>query len=492
MDTPINNNFRKEDILPLESEEQRILDKMKRISKKKNNFKNIEVLENIYEQEPTKSKEPTQSKNIFDTFLQLKEDVKHIEETLEGFSDDGFDENEDEGFSDGENEDEGFENEDEGFETYKDEYENEHSLRKRGHKQKHKKHKKHKKTKSKKSKTKKSKPGKHKKSKKSAKPGDIYGSDGKFNFRNFMKHIIHGIKGFFDAIFQIKKYIALALYTETDGLNTNFGKSPENSEKDVAILMEQIQLVFLVPFSIYFTYNWFYLMFYKDETGTPIPNMFTQTVLDTIGASQIIHYLFQCLIQPMIVANIFMRIFCPWVVDTVSSNMEKLKFSETFDFSFLSKIVSNPLLIFIALNIIILHMAYKYGDKMKNYFFAYLGDSKPPVILTSFLYTIILVDLFFGIQNMSKGKIELWLHIAKHQLAFAAAPVTTILSWLLLAVFSFMMVRFSGIFVILYLYFHSFFSLFSYSPNGPKSAFDSINLDYKKQGQTQLGKRIHL
>ena len=119
--------------LPLESETDLLLKKMERMRKVKNNYKNIDVLDNIYNTESV-AKSDTKStgffdgiqrffKNIDDIHTELAEIEGFDNDSQEGFDDDsqeGFDNDSQEGFDD--DSQEGFDNNELYSKQYEDKY----------------------------------------------------------------------------------------------------------------------------------------------------------------------------------------------------------------------------------------------------------------------------------------------------------------------------------------------------------------------------------
>ena len=88
-------------ILPLETETELLLKKMERMQKKKNNYRNMDELENIYDTTPSK-KEDAGFFTRFQHFLQNLDDIeKSMDElNVEGFDQEGMDDEDMEGMDD--------------------------------------------------------------------------------------------------------------------------------------------------------------------------------------------------------------------------------------------------------------------------------------------------------------------------------------------------------------------------------------------------------
>jgi hypothetical protein len=81
---------------------------------------------------------------------------------------------------------------------------------------------------------------------------------------------------------------------------------PSKNGDDVIIVAIQMWNVFVIPLIIYFTFTWFYLMFILDNNNVPLKDPFPKKVHKVIGRN-FFTGLFKSLVKPMVVANLFLR-----------------------------------------------------------------------------------------------------------------------------------------------------------------------------------------
>jgi hypothetical protein len=288
------------------------------------------------------------------------------------------------------------------------------------------------------------------------------------NIMAYIQNVINIFKQFIGIYSKLLRYIATQMYISTDG---KIDGTPSKSSKDVDLLVNILHYIFMIPFSIFFAYNWFYIMFYRDETGSFVKNEFSKTVMDSLKG--LLRRFLKCLVSPVILMNALMRTIIPGVYlggIKLFQNIDAGPFSSFFET--VGNIFENPLIIFIWLTMIILYMVCTYSDTVINALYAYMGDgSTRPYI--NLLYGIIGYDLVVGV-----AAVPLFMKAFDTMLALAS-PMTTLAWFLILLVFSFLMINFSGIAVIIYLYIMSYFALLIYSPSGYKGAINSIQNAFK-------------
>ena len=221
----------------------------------------------------------------------------------------------------------------------------------------------------------------------------------------------------------------------------------------------------MIPLSIYFAFNWFYITFYKDETDKSIQINFSYNVMTSLKGLLI--RFFKCLVQPMILLDAFMRLVIPNAYFSMANALKSLTIG-SLDFSFIGKILTNPIFIFLCLTLIILNMTCAYSDTVANMLYSYMSDETVPY--QSQLHGIIAYDWIVGIAAV--GIIGRVFGIVESLMS----PLSAVFWFLVLVIFSHLMIRFAGIFFLLYLYIMSYFALSMYSSGGINAAIKSINL----------------
>jgi hypothetical protein len=287
------------------------------------------------------------------------------------------------------------------------------------------------------------------------------GGDGP-NIIDYLKQLISYFKQLIGLYSQFLRYLSTLLYRSADG---KLDGRPSNNGADVSIIVNILHFLIMIPLSIYFAYNWFYITFYKDETGEPIKIDFSYKVMSSLKGLLI--RFFKCLVQPMILLDAFMRLVIPKAYFAISEPLKYLTLGP-LNFSFIGKILTNPIFIFISLVLIILHMTCKYSDKLEKMLYSYMEDSKVPY--ESQLHGIIAYDWIIGIAAI--GIIGRVFGIVEAMMS----PLSAVFWFLVLVIFSHLMIRFAGIFFVLYLYAMSYGALAIYSSGGMSAAMKSINL----------------
>jgi len=278
------------------------------------------------------------------------------------------------------------------------------------------------------------------------------------NSLDYFKKIMEIIKQLINLYSQLLNFIASKVY-----LSTNSNSESKDSTLDISIIAKILNYIIMVPFAIFFAYNWFYITFYRDESGNPLKIDFENDVMSSLKG--LLERLFKCLVRPMILQDLLRNLISGtyYAFSSMIKNGEKSIFKE----SYIGRIIENPTVIFISLVFIILFMIPEYSDKISNALFSYMNDKKVPY--EGYLHGIIAYDWIVGFAAVGIiGKYATFI-------SSLLSPLTTVFWFLVLVIFSHVMIRFSGIFMILYLYVMSYFALTIYSPGGFFNGYNTIN-----------------
>ncbi len=277
-------------------------------------------------------------------------------------------------------------------------------------------------------------------------------------------YVINKIKQFVGIYFQTLRYISTHIYKSTDG---KIDGKPSNNAADVSIIVNILHYLIMTILSIWFAYNWFYITFYKDQTDNPIEIDFSYNILSSlIGIAKA----FKHLVQPMILVDLFLRVIVPSNYYKITNTLTYLTIW-SLDFSFIGKILSNPILIFIALTLIILFMTCKYSEKFTDMFISYLRDDDVPY--QKYLHAAVAYSWMLGITD------EIMMAGLKASFGELQNPVITGVFFVIIVLFSHLFIRFGGLFILLYLYIMSYAALAIYSPAGIFGAVKSINIAFE-------------
>lgn len=211
--------------------------------------------------------------------------------------------------------------------------------------------------------------------------------------------------------------------------------------------------MFAIPIVLLITYNWFYITFYKDETNERVSRDIN---IDTSQFDSILNFLFYYLRKP---AELFSYYILNFVPNTVNSLAENNNTARTY---------LNPLILFFISLFTIMHIVMHYSTDIKNAVFASINFASKTVPFASIVYPIIVFYVIMGFFPTSVfGMAELAVSIS-------ILPIT-IVTWIIKMVFTFSSVKLAGLFLTIFIIFHSFFSLLLYSNDGYKGTIKKIN-----------------
>lgn len=356
-------------ILPLETESDLLLKKMKRIQKKKkkddvkkptpkHNYKNIDKLENIYDKGEPK-KETTEKPGFFNNIQSFLNNLDDIQNDLDKLNVEGFDDDL-----------EGFDNNT----IYVDEYEDQNSAlnfdakyTRRGTNA---------------GRPARDRPTRGRPSRGSTKRG---GSAQAANARSSDKKI----EDFFTSVWMdLKRLIAdpgdfiysKIFYKISKPLYNMISRNEKKNNKDVIVITDQIIFFIYSLIAVFISGNWYYLMFYDDGTGIPNSHKFNQ-LLDTItdtGGLIFKYFRIGSQLQPVWLINLY---FCKivkhiivltygWIESLSSSVFQTILPSEVYyELSQTIKtVVENHKFLFIVFTIHMIRWVNKYSNEVyQNY-----------------------------------------------------------------------------------------------------------------------------
>jgi hypothetical protein len=102
-------------------------------------------------------------------------------------------------------------------------------------------------------------------------------------------------------------------------------KKPAKNGDDVILVATQIWHVFIIPLIVFITYNWYYLMFMVDSKGAPIESVFPEKVMNTVKLS-FFTKLFKSLVKPMILSDVFLRWTVQYLWRITATTFKTIKF----------------------------------------------------------------------------------------------------------------------------------------------------------------------
>lgn len=297
-----------------------------------------------------------------------------------------------------------------------------------------------------------------------------------FLFTNFDKYLSIGVGAIYDtiegkskiegfksnkkkpkAILKAEKKIAKTTSTQSaipiPVKNTKPSASSKNRTADITLIKNQVYYLFALPIALLITYNWFYITFYKDESNERISR---EINIDTSQFDSILNFLFYYLRKPAEVFNYYVLNFIPNTINTLAEDNDTVR-------TYL-----NPLILFFITLSTIMHIVMHYSSQIKNAVFACINFASKTVPFSSIVYPIIVFYVIMGFFPTSV--------FGMAELAFSISilPIT-IVTWIIKMVFTFSSVKLAGLFLTIFIIFHSFFSLLLYSNHGYKGTIEKIN-----------------
>ena len=307
---------------------------------------------------------------------------------------------------------------------------------------------------------------------------------GKLNFPllDRLKRLIVRILKFNPTKF-IRDKIATRVYKYTAG------NDPKNN-RDIDIITSQIIMLIYASLAVFISGNWYYIMFYRDANGIPNSIKFNN-MIDTIASKggPIFRYLrLDSQLQPLWLANVFLCNVTEFIITTGYGYVEFFAYYLTLMFivnrffpreydimrSSYKTIISNKQLLFILFTFFIIYCIIKYSSRLYTAYKTYKNPKtkKLPKTSSTILKMIIILNLLFGVKTIvapllkgfgvkydeNKGVLGKAFGLFTSILYFlAVGPILYIIIFFIALAVNIMIMRVSGLFVIIYLYIYSYF-----------------------------------
>jgi len=268
------------------------------------------------------------------------------------------------------------------------------------------------------------------------------GKDGP-DISKWIPYIIKKVKKILGIYPRLLNHIATYFYIFFDGL---FDDDPSKNILDVQLITNILHYIIMVPVSWFFAYNWYYITFYKNIPTTAKPDEYRKTIYSYIkritfmkSLVQVMLFLHTIIIQKVIVNSWF-------------------KVLSLFNFFYLFVIYdffTNPMVILIIMMIFFLYINCVYSDDIVKMFISFMEDKDIP--FQKYLYNLVFFDIFIGVSPLSIferliGMLKTYLN-----------PIGTFMTFIGTIVASILLIRLSGILVIVHMYIISTFALIIFS-----------------------------
>lgn len=245
-------------------------------------------------------------------------------------------------------------------------------------------------------------------------------------------------------------FIAVYIYMLVD-------PTSKTKDADIQLIKKHVNIFFIMPIAIYISYNWFLLLFYKDESLTRLDrekefNTFVNLNIPDSVIS-VFNYLFYYLTRPLYVFDKLLCSVIPWIILS-------LKDALSLNIPILSPILNplslllNPVFLFIALCTVITVLLAKHSKFYLNLFNTYLrlntkGDMKLP--FTGLYFGIIFVFILLAFFPTTIAERT---ELIKNQMFWGQTLASMLFKFLFILSFT----QTCGLFIIFYLIIVSLFS----------------------------------
>jgi hypothetical protein len=242
-------------------------------------------------------------------------------------------------------------------------------------------------------------------------------------------------------------------------------KNAKSKQQDVVVIKKQAYYIIAIPITLWVTYNWFFITFYK-ESGMKIN---TQMNFDSLESFlPMLRFFFYYLYFPTLLFG--------KVINDIPPIVDSTKKYEPMNVLF------NDMLLFLIMVLVISYIICKYSIRIKDIFFGFIGGSvKVSPFLTNIFYVII---LFTMLMSFFPTSVE---GIAVNYFNLITAPFSTIFGGLFKLIFTFINIATAGIFFIGFIIIHSLFSIFIYSKSSLTLTIKMIN-EYLHDSIQGIGK----
>jgi hypothetical protein len=151
---------------------------------------------------------------------------------------------------------------------------------------------------------------------------------------SYINKLMNYFKQLIGLYWQFLQLISTTVYKSTDG---KLDGKPVKNRGDISMIENILHFLIMIPLSIYFSYNWFYVTFYRDEDGNPTEINFKGLVAKLLKG--LLKRIFKHNVQPMILIDTFLRKIIPGIYLRISNIFKYLSIGP-LDFSFIGKIVA--------------------------------------------------------------------------------------------------------------------------------------------------------
>ena len=267
------------------------------------------------------------------------------------------------------------------------------------------------------------------------------------------------------------KMIATNLYRSIDGL---IDKTPSddqtNSTMDIELLTNILHYIFMASVSWFCAYNWYYITFYKNIPNNAKPHeyrsiiqLYIKRVSFIKSLVQVMLFVHTYLIQRFIV-NSWFKIF---------------NIFNYFYLFFICDFFTNPMVILLIMMIVFLYINCVYSTYFVDTFISFMDDTNFP--FQRYIYTLVVFDICIGLSPVSY--IERFIQMVKTYFS----PITTSAGIIGGMVTSLVLIRLSGIFLMVHMFIMSIFSstIFSESHNPIKTISEIQNTIYNQSDDVE-------
>jgi hypothetical protein len=259
------------------------------------------------------------------------------------------------------------------------------------------------------------------------------GPDAK-NIIEYIKYYYYQFKYYINQYSYVLKYLATVLYKAVDGA---FDNKPSNSEADVDIIAKVLHFLIMVPISCYYSYNWFYITFYHKMPNNAKSGVYRKNILDALHSAP---YIIPTLQPAILLHTWFIQEF---LVDTWDYVVGIFGF---FGLRSLSNFFRHPMTILLCITVVIMFVNCLKSGYFLNLFFSFIENTEMHVKFDKYLYLIVIWDVLFGISPVN--------FIIRIINAFKTylSPIGSLIKFIIILILSLFLIRLAGIIPIVHSY----------------------------------------
>ena len=272
------------------------------------------------------------------------------------------------------------------------------------------------------------------------------GPDSK-NIMEYLKYYYYQFKNYITLYSYVLQYIATILYKSVDGA---FDEKPSNSAADVDIIAKILHFLIMVPISCYYSYNWFYITCYHKIPHDATSSVYRKNIIDTLNKVPYIIPTF----QPAILLH-------TWFIQEF--------IVETWDwavgiFGFiglrpLSNFLRHPMTILLCITVVVTLMNCLKSGYFLELFFSFIENTDMHKSFEKYLYPIVLFYVLKTVLFGYNSYIQNGIRVISAMINPIGTLIKVIFNLIVTLILAMGLLRLSGVIPIVHSYVMSIFAI---------------------------------